>query len=229
MKSLCTWFTTDALQECREACGGNGYLWENRFADMKADSEIFTTFEGDNTVLLQLVAKTRLGKFKESFGSMGFASTMKFVTDIAGTKITELNPIITRNVDSKHLLSRSFYVSAFKYREEYLTRLVAQRLSKRVKKGMDSFDAVLECQPMMVDMGKAYIERLVLEQFVAGVKGADKSIQKPLLMLERLYALSMIEEYKGWYMENGYIESRKAVYLSKMVDKLCLETRGHCP
>ena len=228
MKSLCTWFTTEALQECREACGGNGYLWENRFADAKADSEIFTTFEGDNTVLLQLVAKTRLGQFKESFGGMGLVSTMKFVTDIASTKITELNPIITRNVDSKHLLSRSFYVAAFKYREEYLTRLVAQRLSKRVKGGMDSFAAVIECQPMMVDMGKAYIERLILEQFVAGVKAADKSIQKPLMMLERLYALSMIEEYKGWYLENGYIEGRKSVYISKMVDKLCLETKEHC-
>ena len=75
---------------------------------------------------------------------------------------------------------------------------------------------------MMVEMGKAYIERLVLEQFVAGVKSADKSIQQPLVMLERLYALSMIEEYKGWYLENGYIEGRKAVYISKMVDELCL-------
>ena len=229
MKSLCTWFTTEALQECREACGGNGYLWENRFADMKADSEIFTTFEGDNTVLLQLVAKTRLGEFKDSFGSMGLIGTMKFVSDIASTKINELNPIITRNVDRKHLLSRSFYTAAFKYREEYLTRLVAQRLSKRVKGGMDSFDAVIECQPMMVDMGKAYIERLVLDQFIKGVKGADKAVQKPLILLERLYALSMIEEYKGWYLENGYIEGRKAVYISKMVDELCLETRGHCP
>ena len=229
MKSLCTWFTTEALQECREACGGNGYLWENRFADMKADSEIFTTFEGDNTVLLQLVAKTRLGEFKDSFGSMGLIGTMKFVSDIASTKINELNPIITRNVDRKHLLSRSFYTAAFKYREEYLTRLVAQRLSKRVKGGMDSFDAVVECQPMMVDMGKAYIERLVLDQFIKGVKSADKSIQKPLVMLERLYALSMIEEYKGWYLENGYIEGRKAVYISKMVDELCLQTRDHCP
>jgi len=226
MKSLCTWFTTAALQECREACGGNGYLWENRFADMKADSEIFTTFEGDNTVFLQLVAKTRLSQFKESFGNMGFVSTMRFVSDIASTTISELNPVITRKVDREHLLSRSFYAAAFNYRESYLLRLVAQRLRKRVKSGMDSFDAVLECQPMMVELGRAYIERLVLEQFVAGVDAADESIKEPLLQLEQLYALSMIEEHKGWYLENGYIEGRKAVYMSKMVDELCLTTRA---
>ena len=51
-------------------------------------------------------------------------------------------------------------------------------------------------------------------------------IQQPLIMLERLYALSMIEEHKGWYLENGYIEGRKAVYISKMVDELCLATRA---
>ena len=228
MKSLCTWFTTSALQECREACGGNGYLWENRFADLKADTEIFTTFEGDNNVLLQLVAKTRLSHFKESFGSMGFMSTMRFVTDIAMTNVSELNPIITRSVDRKHLQSRSFYLAAFEYRESFLLRLVAQRLRKRIKSGMDSYQAFIECQTMMVDMAKAYVERLVLEQFIAGVKAADKSIRPSLLLLERLFALSMIEEHKAWYLENGYIEGRKAIYISKMVDELSLQVREQC-
>ena len=34
-----------------------GYLAENRLTTLKADTDVFTTFEGDNTVLLQLVAK----------------------------------------------------------------------------------------------------------------------------------------------------------------------------
>src|SRR5690606_30037543 len=59
MKSYSTWNTRDALQECREACGGKGYLSENRIDDLKNDTEIYTTFEGDNTVLMQLVAKNR--------------------------------------------------------------------------------------------------------------------------------------------------------------------------
>ncbi len=225
MKALCTWFTTETLQECREACGGNGYLSENRFADMKADSDIFTTFEGDNNVLLQLVAKTRLSDFKKSFGSMGFMSTVKFVADIAKTNVTEMNPIVTRSTDKKHLLSRSFYLDAFTFREEYLLRLVAQRLSKRIKSGMDSYQAFIECQNMLVDMAKAYIERLVLEQFIRGVKGADESIQQPLQLMEQLYALSMIEQNKAWFLENGYMEGRKTIYITKLVDELCLQAR----
>ena len=55
MKAYATWANMDALQEARECCGGQGFMAVNRFADLKADSDIFCTFEGDNTVLLQLV------------------------------------------------------------------------------------------------------------------------------------------------------------------------------
>jgi acyl-CoA oxidase len=48
-KALGTWHATRTIQECREACGGAGYLAVNRFAALKADTDVFTTFEGDNT------------------------------------------------------------------------------------------------------------------------------------------------------------------------------------
>jgi acyl-CoA oxidase len=70
MKAYSTWSTTAVLQECREACGGKGYLSENRIDALKNDTEIYTTFEGDNTVLMQLVAKNRLSEFRKSFGKM---------------------------------------------------------------------------------------------------------------------------------------------------------------
>ena len=55
---------------CREACGGAGYLPENRLPQLKADTDVFTTFEGDNTVLLQLVAKGLLTGYRDAFGSL---------------------------------------------------------------------------------------------------------------------------------------------------------------
>src|SRR3712207_8557762 len=53
-----------------EACGGAGYLQENRLPHLKADTDVFTTFEGDNTVLLQLVAKGLLTGYRDAFGSL---------------------------------------------------------------------------------------------------------------------------------------------------------------
>ena len=46
LKALSSWNATETIQECREACGGKGYLVENQFADLKNDTDIFSTFEG---------------------------------------------------------------------------------------------------------------------------------------------------------------------------------------
>ena len=70
-KALGTWHATRTIQECREACGGAGYLAVNRFAALKADTDVFTTFEGDNHVLLQLVAKGLLTDYSSEFAGHG--------------------------------------------------------------------------------------------------------------------------------------------------------------
>ncbi|MEX2564815.1 MAG: acyl-CoA dehydrogenase family protein, partial [Cyclobacteriaceae bacterium] len=79
MKSFVTWHNTATLQECREACGGKAYLSENRIDALKNDTDIYTTFEGDNTVLLQLVAKSRLSAYKEQFENMNIFTIINYV------------------------------------------------------------------------------------------------------------------------------------------------------
>ena len=44
LKAVATWHMVDAIQDSRECCGGKGYLVENRFASLRADSDVFTTF-----------------------------------------------------------------------------------------------------------------------------------------------------------------------------------------
>ncbi len=80
LKAIITWYANSAIQECREACGGKGYLIENRIADLKGDVDIFTTFEGDNNVLLLLAAKGVLSDFKAEFNSAGFTSVLKLLS-----------------------------------------------------------------------------------------------------------------------------------------------------
>ncbi|MBN9618939.1 MAG: acyl-CoA dehydrogenase family protein, partial [Actinobacteria bacterium] len=79
IKAIGTWHATATIQACREACGGAGYLAENRLPGLKADTDVFTTFEGDNTVLLQLVAKELLTGYRDHFGELDLLGTARFV------------------------------------------------------------------------------------------------------------------------------------------------------
>ncbi len=226
MKSFVTWHNTATLQECREACGGKAYLSENRIDALKNDTDIYTTFEGDNTVLFQLVAKSRLSAYKEQFENMNLFTIINYVAAKTKTSLTEKNPLVIRNVDEKHLLDEEFHLSAFTYRENSILDSAAKRLKRLIDEGMDPFDAINVCQHHLVTMGKAYIERVILEQFIsktAQVK--DEKLKSVLKKMCNLFALYQIEQHKGWYLEQGYMEGVKTKAIRKTVNQLCWEIR----
>lgn len=226
MKAYSTWSTTNILQECREACGGKGYLSENRIDALKNDTEIYTTFEGDNTVLMQLVAKNRLSEFRKSFGKMDALGMINYVYENAKTSISEKNPIITRKTDESHLIDEEFHLNAFQYREKTTLASAAKRLKKLIDSGLDPYDAYNVAQHQMIDVAQAYLERIVLEQFQQAIQTIeDENCKQVLLRLYQLYALSQIEKNKGWYLEDGYMESVKTKAIRKMVNQLCWEIR----
>ena len=226
IKAVATWHTTHTLQTCREACGGNGYLAVNRFADLKADTDIFTTFEGDNTVLMQLVAKGRLSEFKQRFSYMNLMGFVRYFGGKAATAISEKNPISIRRTDPDHLRSREFLLSAFQYREESLVESAARRLKHRLDEGVDSYEAFLETQTHLVTMAHAYVDRVILEQFIASIDKIEHKGNKEVLeKLLCLYGLSEIERNRGWYLEQDYIEGSKSKAIRAQVDALCKELR----
>ncbi|MCR4029957.1 MULTISPECIES: acyl-CoA dehydrogenase [Flavobacterium] len=226
MKSYSTWSTRDILQECREACGGKGYLSENRIDALKNDTEIYTTFEGDNTVLMQLVAKNRLSEFRKSFGEMGSLGIINYVYENAKTAITEKNPIATRRTEDEHLLDGEFHLQAFVHREKTILASAARRIKKLVDGGLEAYDAFNVVQHQMIDVAQAYLERVVLEQFQIAIKEVEDEQSKAILTkLSQLYALSQIEKNKAWYLEDGYMEAVKTKAVRKMVNQLCWDIR----
>lgn len=226
LKAWSSWNTTHTLQECREALGGKGYLSENRIDRLKNDTDIYTTFEGDNTVLMQLVAKSRLAEFKKEFADINFFGMVNYITDKARINLSEKNPIAIRETSSPHLLDHDFHLRAFQYREMSILKSAATRFKHYIDQGMDSFDAFNQTQYHMLKVGFAYIERVILEHFVEGIKQVeDDASREVLTQVCQLFALSQIEQNKGWYLENGYMDGVKTKAIRREVNNLCWELR----
>nr|WP_297918839.1 acyl-CoA dehydrogenase [uncultured Allomuricauda sp.] len=228
LKAIVTWFATSAIQESREACGGKGYLTENRIADLKNDSDIFTTFEGDNTVLLQLAAKGVLSEFKSEFNSGGFASVLKLLGSQLSNTLATINPIYTNKVDSEHLYNPKFHLHALEFRLKRLTYTAAMRIRNYIKKGMPSYQAFLKTQTHLLEVGKAYSHYLALHWYYGKLAVfEDTPYQVLFYQLGALHALGTIRDDAEWYLEQGYISSNKSKAIRQRVERLCSELRPH--
>jgi acyl-CoA oxidase len=226
LKAYTTWHTTATLQECREACGGKGYLSENRIDALKNDTDVYTTFEGDNTVLMQLVAKNRLSVFRKAFSEMDAVNKVSYVWNQTKVFLTEKNPFITRDTSDKHLLDPAFHLNAFYYREHAIVTSAAKRIKKLIDEGLDAYDAFNVAQHQMMDVAKAYLDRVVLEQFLTKIETIkDANAKAMLTQLAHLFALHKMDENKAWYLENNYLEGVKTKAIRKMVNQICWDIR----
>lgn len=228
LKSIITWYANDTIQECREACGGKGYLIENRIADLKGDVDIFTTFEGDNTVLLLLAAKGVLSDFKAEFNSAGFSSVLKLIGSQLSDKLATINPIYSNKMDKEHLYNSKFHAHALDYRTRRLTYTLAMRIRGYIKKGMPSYQAFMKVQTHLIALGKAYATELAYHTYSDFVSEMPEGKNKTLFeQLGTLHALSEIRKDAEWYLEQGYIGGVKSKAIRQRVERLCTELRPH--
>ncbi|MDX1394969.1 MAG: acyl-CoA dehydrogenase, partial [Gemmatimonadota bacterium] len=226
LKALATWHASDTVQAAREACGGQGYLAENRLGALGADADVFTTYEGDNTVLLQLVAKDLLTGFRHEFGDV--TGVARLIVERARVALTERNPIITRRHDTDHLRDPRYHEAILEARADELIVSLARRVKARVDAGLEGFDALAECQVHALAAARAHVERQILSSMIAAEQAAPgSSIAEALERLRSLYALRTIETARGWYLEQGYLDPPKSKGIRDLVIDLCAEIRPH--
>lgn len=221
LKSKATWIATNVIQACREACGGKGYLTENQFSALKADTEIFTTFEGDNTVLMQLVAKGLMTEYKQSFHDGGLKSVISYLAKKAQFKLSEYNTIKKRNTDYSHLISDEFLSSAVKFRYEKTLITLGDRMKKYLDRRLDPYQAFMKTQLHMIDLSHAYIDHLVSESFKKHIENQNSiEIKGVLQNLWQLYCIDIIDTHKGWYLECDFMAGEKTKAIRRARQRL---------
>ena len=226
LKSYASWHAIDTIQECREACGGKGYLTENELPDLKADTDIFATFEGDNHVLLQLLAKSILTDFKQEFSDGGFMAVARHILHRVKTEWVDANPFSTRNTDAEHLLSAEFLGEALRYREQKLLFTLSDRFRSFLGKKINPNEIFLRTQTHTIALAVAHVERFIHDEFLAKLDCLPDSPEKTALhQMQQIFALDAIHRDRGWYLENDYLSGEKSKAIRKVLAKLYRQLR----
>jgi acyl-CoA oxidase len=239
LKPLSTWHALDTLQECREACGGAGFLIENRFASLRADLDVYVTFEGDNTVLLQLVAKRLLADYAKEFRNVNVGVLARYVVSQATG--TALHRSGLRQVAQFVADTGSVQKAAIAIRDEAGQRaLLTDRVQTMVaqagaalkganrlpqEQGAAVFNAH---QHELIEAAQAHAELLQWEAFTEALgKVADPGTRKVLTWLRDLFGLSLIEKNLAWYLMNGRLSMQRGRTVGEYINRLLVKIRPH--
>ncbi|MHC6593771.1 acyl-CoA dehydrogenase family protein [Arthrobacter sp. C152] len=239
LKPLSTWHALDTLQECREACGGAGFLIENRFASLRADLDVYATFEGDNTVLLQLVAKRLLADYAKEFRNLDFGVLARYVVgQAAGAAVhrTGLRQVAQFMADTGLVQKAAIALRDEESQRALLTDRVqsmvaeagaALKGSSRLPqdKGAALFN---RHQNELIDAAQAHAELLQWEAFTDALQQvADPGTKRVLTWLRDLFGLSLIEKNLSWYLMNGRLSMQRARTVGGYINRLLEKIRPH--
>ncbi len=237
LKVMHSRFANDTVQMCREACGGAGFISENGLTTLRRDVDVFATFEGDNTVLEQLVTKAQLLEYRQMWGDLDMLGTVQQAASMVGRTVMERSTgrvVIERLVSAAKrrtgevpVRDRGWHAWMFEEREQHVVEGLANRMrAARKTRGQDAFDAYNALQDHMVYAARVHTERVVLDAFIVGVESCeDEATHAVLNRLCDLYALSRLEADRGWFLEHNRMSASRSKRVVRTVTELCSKLR----
>ncbi|WP_196904255.1 MULTISPECIES: acyl-CoA dehydrogenase [unclassified Cryobacterium] len=239
LKPLSTWHALDTLQEAREACGGAGFLAENRLVGLRADLDVYATFEGDNNVLLQLVAKRLLTDYSRKFAHAGTGVLARYVVAQAadrayhGTGLRTLAQAVSdfgstaRSVGA--LRETNVQRELLTDRVETMIGEIAGKLRPAAKLPAKEAAALFNShQDALIEAARSHGELLQWEAFTQAVETTeDEGNRQVLTWLRDLFGLGLVEKHLAWYLINGRLSAQRAQSVTAYIDRIIARLRPH--
>jgi acyl-CoA oxidase len=239
LKATSTDFALTTLQECREACGGAGFLTENRITSLRHDLDVYATFEGDNTVLLQLVAKRLVGDYAKALGrqvrsGQGMA---RFVVDQAVDRVLHRTPLKR----AAQVLGDVAGGPAEHLRDAATQReLLADRVATKVEEVALALRPAQKADPVtaqrlfddnqvaLIDAARSHAELVRWEAFTAALATVeDAGTRRVLTWLRDVYALTVIERDLAWFLLHGRLSAQRGRAVAPTLEALLARLRPH--
>ena len=246
LKPLSTWAALDTLQEAREACGGAGFIAKNRLTGLRADLDIYVTFEGDNNVLLQLVGKRLLTDYAAQFKNADRATLAKAAASQLGDRVSrfglrrvgqtiaDLGQVArsvesVRNPEAQHELLAGrveTMISEIALALRDATKDIPKNESQaRAIANEEAFNAQ---QHKLIAAARAHGELLQWEAFTEALEQiSDPATHQVMTWLRDLFGLGLIQTNAAWSLVQGRTSGQRAEAVTAYVDRLIGRLRHH--
>lgn len=221
-KPLASWTAQRGIQECREACGGHGYLAMNRLGKLRNDNDPNCTYEGDNNVLLQQTSNYLL-----SLLARGGPGGPRCGSPLKSVDFLEAYPAILGQrfevASLQDCLDSSVPLAAYEWLVCYLLRESHQKLSQEKRSGSSDFEARNNSQVYCCrSLALAFLELTVVRRFHEHTHrpGVPPALRAVLQRLGALYGLWSLSQHTGLLYRGGYFSGEQA---GKVVESAILE------
>ncbi|KAM5341093.1 peroxisomal acyl-coenzyme A oxidase 3 [Glossophaga mutica] len=221
-KPLASWTAQRGIQECREACGGHGYLDVNRLGDLRDDNDPNCTYEGDNNVLLQQTSNYLLSLLEQ-----GGPGGTHFESPLKSLNFLEAYPAILHQrfevASLQDCLDSAVPLAAYEWLVGYLLRESHQKLNQEKKSGSSDFEARNNSQVYCCrSLALAFLELTVVRRFHEHTHqpGLPPPLQAPLRRLSALYGLWSLSQHMALLYRGGYCSGERA---GKLMESAVLE------
>ncbi|XP_014215608.1 peroxisomal acyl-coenzyme A oxidase 3 isoform X2 [Copidosoma floridanum] len=204
-KPMCAWTARDAIQDCRESCGGHGYLKVSRLGIIRQEHDANCTYEGESNVLIQQASNWLVNQYAGFLQGKGINSplnTAKFLEDSNRTlKLKFSSSTIDDALRPDNLLVCLKWLACYYMQKTYL---VIQSLKKS---GCNDFETRNDSQLFNArTLTLVYAEHAVVQQFIenCNTPALNDSERQILIKLCSLYAAWCIEKRLGDFYAGGF-------------------------
>ncbi|CAH1988782.1 unnamed protein product [Acanthoscelides obtectus] len=203
-KPVVGWTMRDAIQECRETCGGHGYLKASGIGDIRNDHDANLTYEGENHVLIQQCSNYLLKLWPHVLKRQTISSplhSIDFLTHGLDILAKKFNARSTQEICCPNTI-----IEIYQWLVTYLLKISHEKLENQLKSGKLQFWAKNDTQVYYAkSLAVAYIQHFYLQRMLLLIsESPDEAVRNVLTRMFSLYGLWSLEKhistlYRGQY------------------------------
>ncbi|XP_063359163.1 peroxisomal acyl-coenzyme A oxidase 3 [Cydia amplana] len=223
VKPVCGWAARDGIQNCRECCGGHGYLKAAGIGDLRDDNDANCTYEGENSVLLQQTSSWLLGAWGRRARPGAARSPLGSVRFLAGARALLADQCAWHT--EEEIVRPANVVHMYEWLTTYMLKLTAEKVSRLESQGKSSYRVRNDSQSYTaVTLSVVYGEHFILNHFYkTALAFEDAACKAVLLKLVALYGAFMLERHMATLYIGGFFSANQGSLLREGILSLCAE------